>query len=96
MYFSARYPPYSEKKINYLSFLLRKRKGFSPKFLPYLVMFTLGVVATAVGRAILKVRTDTLQSFYPHLFFVLIYKQCSSFAHSVFPYCFVSCNVLKH
>lgn len=59
---SARYPPYSEKKINYMSFLLKKRKGFSLKFLPYLIMFTLGVVATVVTRAILKRNPSTLSS----------------------------------
>jgi len=69
VYFSARYPPYSEKKINFLSFLLRKRKGFRLKCVPYLMVFTLGVVATVVFRAISKVRTDTLHSCYPHFFF---------------------------
>ncbi|GFG32390.1 hypothetical protein Cfor_04370 [Coptotermes formosanus] len=59
---SARYPPYSERKINFLTFLLKKRKGFSLKCLPYLVVFGIGVVATILFRAISKVRANTVQS----------------------------------
>lgn len=51
---SSRYPPYSEKKINILNFVMTKRKGFSMKCLPYLVVFGLGVVATILFRAISK------------------------------------------
>lgn len=43
---SARYPPYSNSKINVLNFLLMKRGGFSLKYLPYLVVFCLGVASS--------------------------------------------------
>nr|CAD7604715.1 unnamed protein product [Timema genevievae] len=35
----SRYPPYSEKKIAMLGFLLKKRTGVSLKYLPHLVMY---------------------------------------------------------
>lgn len=43
---SARYPPYSQKKIDYLNFLLRKRGGFSLKCLPYFLVFCFGVISS--------------------------------------------------
>lgn len=43
---AARYPPYSQKKIDFLNFLLKKRGGFSFKFLPYLFVFCFGVAST--------------------------------------------------
>nr|CAD7433275.1 unnamed protein product [Timema monikensis] len=36
----SRYPPYSEKKIAMLGFLLKKRAGVSLKYLPHLVMLS--------------------------------------------------------
>lgn len=57
--YSARYPPYSQKKIDFMNFLLKKRKGLNVKFLPYLMMFSSGVAATIMFIYILKVRPDT-------------------------------------
>ncbi|XP_049964641.1 aldehyde dehydrogenase, dimeric NADP-preferring-like isoform X2 [Schistocerca serialis cubense] len=51
---AARYPPYSEKKISSLRFLLKKRKGISFKYLPHVVMFVLGIAATVGVTEILK------------------------------------------
>lgn len=45
----VRYPPYSQSKINFLSMLLKKRKGFiSCRFLSHFFMLALGV-ALALG-----------------------------------------------
>lgn len=43
---SSRYPPYSQKKINFLNFLLKKRGGFNFKCLPFIFVFCLGVFST--------------------------------------------------
>lgn len=43
---SSRYPPYSEGKTKFLNFLLKKRSGFSLKFLPYVLVFCLGVLSS--------------------------------------------------
>lgn len=43
---SSRYPPYSEGKIKFLNFLLKKRHGFSLQFLPYVFVFCLGVFSS--------------------------------------------------
>lgn len=51
---AARYPPYSEKKISSLKFLLKKRKGISFKYLPHVFMFALGIAATLGVTEILK------------------------------------------
>lgn len=48
---SARYPPYSQRKINFLNFLLKKRTGFSLKFLPYLLVFCLGVFSSVYYKS---------------------------------------------
>ncbi|KAG5668145.1 hypothetical protein PVAND_016097 [Polypedilum vanderplanki] len=50
---NARYPPYSDKKINYLTFLTKKRKGFSIPYLPQLVLLGVGVAATIFVQRIL-------------------------------------------
>lgn len=42
---SSRYPPYSDSKLSFLSTLLKKRQGFSIKFLPYALMFGAGVAS---------------------------------------------------
>jgi hypothetical protein len=73
VYYSARYPPYSEKKINILNFLLAKRKGISLKPLAYLMMFVCGVGATVVFRAIAKVKTNDWSSL-SYLFFKVPFK----------------------
>lgn len=44
---SGRYPPYSEQKITWLSLLMKKRECPIPtRFLPHMVLFCLGIVAT--------------------------------------------------
>nr|CAD7404576.1 unnamed protein product [Timema cristinae] len=61
---ASRYPPYSEKKIAMLGFLLKKRAGVSLKYLPHLVMFGLGIAATFGFRAIAQ-SLNTLDSQQP-------------------------------
>jgi len=43
---SARYPPYSDSKMNYILRMLRARLPFSFKFLPYSIVFALGIAST--------------------------------------------------
>lgn len=43
---SSRYPPYSQGKISFLNFLLKKRSGINLKCLPYFLVFCLGVFST--------------------------------------------------
>ncbi|XP_049962956.1 aldehyde dehydrogenase, dimeric NADP-preferring-like isoform X1 [Schistocerca serialis cubense] len=43
---SMRYPPYSEKKINLISFIMKKRRGISFKYIIHFIMFVLGVLTT--------------------------------------------------
>lgn len=43
---SARYPPYSEKKTKALAFLIRKRAGFSLKYIGHIALVALGALAT--------------------------------------------------
>ncbi|KAJ9577725.1 hypothetical protein L9F63_005718, partial [Diploptera punctata] len=45
---SKRYPPYSEKNMNFIKFMMKKRRGISMPYLPHLLMFVLGA-AVAVG-----------------------------------------------
>ncbi|XP_050542657.1 aldehyde dehydrogenase, dimeric NADP-preferring isoform X3 [Daktulosphaira vitifoliae] len=40
---SVKYPPYSEKKLSMLAFLLRKKPHINFKFVPYILMFGLGI-----------------------------------------------------
>ncbi|XP_003426923.2 aldehyde dehydrogenase, dimeric NADP-preferring isoform X3 [Nasonia vitripennis] len=52
---SARYPPYSEKKLKVLSLLVAKRPDIpGMRYLPHLLMFGLGVAATFGIRALMK------------------------------------------
>ncbi|XP_061505657.1 aldehyde dehydrogenase family 3 member B1 isoform X8 [Anopheles gambiae] len=51
---ASRYPPYSESKLSFLSTLLKKRQGINLHFLPYLLMFGIGVASTLVVSTILK------------------------------------------
>ncbi|KAF7997453.1 hypothetical protein HCN44_006024 [Aphidius gifuensis] len=52
---SARYPPYSEKKLTFLKMLLDKRPDIPGiKYLPHLLMFGLGVLATVGFKAAMK------------------------------------------
>ncbi|XP_314005.5 aldehyde dehydrogenase family 3 member B1 isoform X4 [Anopheles gambiae] len=53
---ASRYPPYSESKLSFLSTLLKKRQGINLHFLPYLLMFGIGVASTLVVSTILKRR----------------------------------------
>uniref|UniRef100_A0A182XJ95 Aldehyde dehydrogenase domain-containing protein n=1 Tax=Anopheles quadriannulatus TaxID=34691 RepID=A0A182XJ95_ANOQN len=50
---ASRYPPYSESKLSFLSTLLKKRQGINLHFLPYLLMFGIGVASTLVVSTIL-------------------------------------------
>ncbi|XP_024939530.1 aldehyde dehydrogenase, dimeric NADP-preferring isoform X3 [Cephus cinctus] len=52
---SARYPPYTEKKLSFLSLMMAKRPDIPGiKYLPHLIMFGLGIVATIGVKAALK------------------------------------------
>lgn len=51
---SSRYPPYSDTKLSFLTTLLKKRQGFSTKFLPYVLMFGIGVATTLIVSSIVK------------------------------------------
>ncbi|XP_035788817.1 aldehyde dehydrogenase family 3 member B1-like isoform X5 [Anopheles albimanus] len=51
---ASRYPPYSDSKLSFLSTLLKKRQGINTKFLPYLLMFGIGVASTLLVSTILK------------------------------------------
>ncbi|XP_055537735.1 aldehyde dehydrogenase, dimeric NADP-preferring isoform X3 [Wyeomyia smithii] len=53
---SSRYPPYSDTKLTFLTALLKKRQGFSTKFLPYVLMFGIGVATTLIVSSIVKKR----------------------------------------
>ncbi|XP_058122587.1 aldehyde dehydrogenase family 3 member B1 isoform X1 [Anopheles ziemanni] len=53
---ASRYPPYSESKLSFLSTLLKKRQGINTAFLPYLLMFGIGVASTLLVSTILKKR----------------------------------------
>ncbi|XP_055624377.1 aldehyde dehydrogenase family 3 member A2-like isoform X2 [Toxorhynchites rutilus septentrionalis] len=50
---SSRYPPYSDSKISFLATMMKKRQGFSVKFLPYLFMFVIGVGFALIGKNIM-------------------------------------------
>jgi len=52
---SNRYPPYSEKKMNIVVMLMRKRKGVSLKCISYVLMFALGFAVAYGVSAIVKV-----------------------------------------
>lgn len=47
---SARYPPYSDSKLNYITRMLRARLPFSFKFLPYSIVFGLGMITAVALR----------------------------------------------
>ncbi|XP_039435478.1 aldehyde dehydrogenase, dimeric NADP-preferring-like isoform X5 [Culex pipiens pallens] len=51
---SSRYPPYSDTKLSFLTTLLKKRQGFSTKFLPYVLMFGVGVATTLLVTSLMK------------------------------------------
>ncbi|PNF42206.1 Aldehyde dehydrogenase, dimeric NADP-preferring [Cryptotermes secundus] len=51
---SNRYPPYSEKKMNIVEFLMRKRKGVKLGCLPYVIVFALGFAAAYAVSAVIK------------------------------------------
>ncbi|XP_021699432.1 aldehyde dehydrogenase, dimeric NADP-preferring isoform X8 [Aedes aegypti] len=51
---SSRYPPYSDSKLSFLTTLLKKRQGLSMKFLPYVLMFGIGVATTLIVSSIVK------------------------------------------
>ncbi|XP_055621207.1 aldehyde dehydrogenase, dimeric NADP-preferring-like isoform X1 [Toxorhynchites rutilus septentrionalis] len=55
---ASRYPPYSDNKLSFLTTLLKKRQGFSTKYLPYLMMFGVGVATTLIVSSIMKDRDD--------------------------------------
>lgn len=59
MFFRNRFSPYSDKKLMLLRKLLEKRPGIPGiKYLPYVLMFGLGVLAT-IGLKAFKVRQVT-------------------------------------
>ncbi|XP_044739383.1 aldehyde dehydrogenase, dimeric NADP-preferring-like [Chrysoperla carnea] len=50
---SARYPPYSDRKLLFLTNMLKKRRSFIPfKFILYLIVFGLGVASVFFGQYI--------------------------------------------
>ncbi|VVC44058.1 Aldehyde/histidinol dehydrogenase,Aldehyde dehydrogenase N-terminal domain,Aldehyde dehydrogenase [Cinara cedri] len=52
---SAKYPPYSDKKLSMVSFLMKKKPKVNFKFLPYLVVFGLGVCSTFAFKYLNKI-----------------------------------------
>ncbi|XP_025196588.1 aldehyde dehydrogenase, dimeric NADP-preferring isoform X1 [Melanaphis sacchari] len=54
---SAKYPPYSDKKLSMVSFLMKKKPKINFKFLPYLIVFGLGVGATFAFKYFNKVHS---------------------------------------
>lgn len=52
---SSRYPPYSDSKLSFLTLLLKKRQGFSCKYLSYALMFGLGVASSIAVKAFVEV-----------------------------------------
>nr|CAD7194096.1 unnamed protein product [Timema douglasi]CAD7259042.1 unnamed protein product [Timema shepardi] len=55
---SSRYPPYSEKKLSFITFLMKKRRSLSLKYLPHAIFFALGIAATFAGKAIAKAEEE--------------------------------------
>lgn len=55
---NARYPPYTDGKISYLSFLTKKRKGFSIPYFTHFLLFGLGIASTVFVQQLLPERTD--------------------------------------
>lgn len=51
---SSRYPPYSDKKTNLLTMLLKKRGGLPTKYLSYILFFGLGVATTFLINSLTK------------------------------------------
>ncbi|XP_039277308.1 aldehyde dehydrogenase, dimeric NADP-preferring isoform X4 [Nilaparvata lugens] len=45
---SSRYPPYSDKKMNFIAMLMRKRRSLGLQYIPYAMTFAVGVL-TAVA-----------------------------------------------
>ncbi|KAL4122525.1 hypothetical protein QTP88_014839 [Uroleucon formosanum] len=54
---SAKYPPYSDKKLSMVAFLMKKKPSINFKFLPYLFVFGLGVCATFAFKYLNKVHS---------------------------------------
>ncbi|XP_075216460.1 aldehyde dehydrogenase type III [Lycorma delicatula] len=52
---SSRYPPYSDKKMNFLGMMMKKRRSFGLSFAPYILTFAMGIVATIVFMKSYKV-----------------------------------------
>lgn len=46
---AARYPPYSEAKLAFMNFALKQRRRLPLKYLPHLLIFSLGVAAAFAG-----------------------------------------------
>ncbi|XP_076683384.1 aldehyde dehydrogenase type III isoform X3 [Andrena cerasifolii] len=58
---SCRYPPYSDKKLSFLGSLMAKRRGIPGiKYIPYLLAFGFGILATVGVAAALKAQDDGL------------------------------------
>lgn len=54
-FFSARYPPYSDKKTSLLMFLLKKRPSIPAKYFGYLTLFGLGAASAFLVNIYFKV-----------------------------------------
>jgi len=54
----ARYPPYTEKKINYLAFMTKKRQGFSIPYLPQILIFGLGMATMLLVQQLYPEKTE--------------------------------------
>ncbi|XP_067004416.2 aldehyde dehydrogenase, dimeric NADP-preferring [Anabrus simplex] len=52
---SIRYPPYSDRKMNFVVMATKKRRGVSCTYLPYLLIFFLGIVVAFGFKAVAKV-----------------------------------------
>ncbi|XP_050433409.1 aldehyde dehydrogenase, dimeric NADP-preferring isoform X1 [Adelges cooleyi] len=58
---SAKYPPYSDKKLSMISFLMRKKPHLNFKFVPYLLVFGLGICATFAFKHLNKEADGTTE-----------------------------------
>lgn len=52
---SARYPPFTEGKKNFLMTMLKKRPNYIPSCLPYALVFMLGVSTAVLGKFLIHV-----------------------------------------
>lgn len=55
-FYSARYPPYSDGKLSYLTMLLKKRPGISYKYFTYAFLIGIGAASAMLYNTFTKVK----------------------------------------